>query len=201
MKDLSKSKIALMGVAGTGKTTLAKELAESFGLTVLPENFSSVISSLYAIGKVPKEEALSKVKEFVETSLAWLQARAKQMQETEGFVADRTALDILEIYLGSRIGRSDNAFTAKLIKECQRQMDSHDLIVVLPIDMFSFETDKNEDGLKRRNNLADKVASQATKIGLLNLVCSARKIYVPNGPLPSAQKLNLIRKSLPQRQG
>lgn len=119
-------RIALSGSAGTGKTTLARELARRLGLPLIPE---AMRAHLEAGGKrldrVTRSEA--------EASLAAFRAVLEAEEVRLGaFVADNGALD-LEAYACwyGYVGTSNVATWA----------DRYDAVVILPAGVLPYERD------------------------------------------------------------
>jgi len=116
-------RIGISGAANCGKTTLAHELVASLGLEVVPE----LLGEPFDI-RVPRppEDLLSRL-------IAIDAAKAARESELEnGFVCDRTSVDLaVQCYL-QRIHESLPDEAKEFVRACRKRIDAYDVIIFPP---------------------------------------------------------------------
>lgn len=120
-------RIALSGSAGTGKTTLARALAERLGVPYVPEGMRARIEKgleLHALDHAALAELVIEL---------WEEQRKLEgdaVRHAGGFVADRSPVDFFAFWLLYRCG--PRARTDSFHRETHREAERLDRIVVLP---------------------------------------------------------------------
>jgi len=161
-------RIAVMGTSGSGKTTLCRALCEQFeNHGLLQENFKEVIQSLTQINAATDSEKTKAILNFVDICERWLMHRNHELTQHANLIVDRTAVDILEIFLTTRLLSGNQKFYGKLVLETQKQLQLLDAIVFLPMTELSFRGGANEDQLERRTGIAEKLLAHSLKYGLV----------------------------------
>jgi hypothetical protein len=199
-------KIALTGSVGTGKTTLAKALAESLHLPFLEEDFTGVIKAVETLRHEQKQaggQSSDAQRAYVEAGLTWLRKRGAAQAAHEGFVADRFAFDLLARWIVAGVGAADNEWFLKLLAECRRQGNALDLIVMPPLVIgnagavaATAALGPNEAGLRRREKISDRVLLHSVTRGLMDQFLRTPKLHLPRSADTPEKRVALVMKAL-----
>lgn len=153
-------KIALTGAGGTGKTTLAKHIAEKWGVPYV----GSVSREVMAEFGIANEEAQATMTEadiFTFQVEIW-KRRKRNLEKTAAFVTDRLALDNY-VYSLRRSGKALDAPTRRQWEEDMVQdLYSMDLVLYCPAGLFATA----DDGM-RQTDVAHQHLIDAAIYGLL----------------------------------
>jgi len=195
-------KIAIMGTSGTGKTTLVKALAREFNVPIIEESFSDIFEKIDEIRKNEnkKSDLALQIKDLLDQLRSWITKRAQAIRENDGFVCDRTSIDILEILLSSNISFNDKMIVG-LLKEIRLQLKALDLIVVLPMTHNTFKEPTNEMGINRSMGLQHKLHGQSIKIGLLAMLSPTPTLLIENQNYNVEDRISVIKKRLSHIKG
>jgi len=120
-------KIVISGSACTGKTTLAKALAERTGATCVAEGFEPIF-----------EREPGDSKRFADLLPLFMQVLDdKHAHELAlpAFVADRGPADVLAFWLGLR-GKGMGPETTEIHNRCAQYMAHYDRVVIPPFGIF-----------------------------------------------------------------
>ena len=206
MSKTGKLKIAISGYLGTGKTTLAQELAARLDLQVVQEGASAISEGEATYRRTQVEtggdaEALKAVKQdLAHRYLEWANARSQAIEEADRVVADRWHVDLLAWWLLSFRGFRGPAetFTARLQNEAARITSQQlDFIVITPLQQpFVTETETNEDGLARKVNATDHFLFQSLITGIMAEVPKSKLIVLPAQPQTVAERVDFIMKAI-----
>ena len=171
-------RIAICGTSGTGKTTLATVLSERLGVPFIAEDLKEVVEAGFrvgrAIGREPRAEALGAYLAEID---AWLDRRERAVGMESGYVMDRFSFDIPRMIVASRLDLGTRHLQ-ELITRCQRQAADLDLVVLLPLNGWMMEAERNEYGLKRSQSLIKRLSSQSTLIGVLQQFCAVPRLDI-----------------------
>ena len=127
-------KLAISGSAGTGKTTLAQNIAKQTGWTYIPEFAREACEKLKV--KTPREIPDARKLEFQKIILDMkIEAETKAID----FVADRSTIDVLAYYLwwNARNKNCDNDY----INTCTKQALNYDMTYFLEWGAFPLVDD------------------------------------------------------------
>jgi len=211
MSKTGKLKIAISGYLGTGKSTLARELAERLDLRVIGEDAGAIAQSEEAHRVATKQggedtKALLALKQDVaHRYLEWANARTQSIDEAERVVADRWHADLLIWWLLAFRGFRGNAetFSARLRNETIRIARELDFIVITPLHPpFIGEGEANEEGLSRHGvNGSDHLLFQMLLNGILADVPKAKIILLPVELNSAAERADYIAQAIAQTEG
>ncbi len=152
-------RIGIIGAAGTGKTSLAKNLAAHLGVPLV-EDF--VLTVLKEQGRdswrgVSDPKARRKIREDA------LRRKILAEKEHEAFVSDKTVVDYCGYWLQNQSEHEEAATNAKFIAACRDAAARYDLFVYLPY------RDKVDFGVGRSQDPTHNLKVAAVKRGLLAL--------------------------------
>jgi hypothetical protein len=192
MKNL---KIVISGAVGSGKTTLAKELANHLKIESIDENFEGIFKARQDFIKAQKiklsqEELKDSFKAWMDSYFNWIKKREGEYHSKKNFVADRWEADLLSFWLRDFASSRVDGRTLKLISlfKTQSQKISHS--VVLP-PMLQVP-DKNEAGLVRTKSLCTKIMGGAMMYGLIRQYTNTPLIFIPPKIDTVAEKIIFI---------
>ena len=191
-------KIAITGTSGIGKTTLAKELSKVLKIPMLDENYQGIIEIIDKINNAKKEHLGYLDNELAEAYIKWIKERGEVESNKGSFVSDRCSFDLLSDFLSTNAALSKPQLTKDLILECNKQSANYDLIVVLPLNLWSINLGANEHGMMRQNNFSLKIKDQSIHIGLLEQFCHSTRIYINPNCSTTAQRIEYIQNVLKQ---
>lgn len=118
-------RIAISGSAGTGKSTLAKRLAEETGLPLIGEGMREYLertgADLHSLGHEGMRSLVLRL---------WEERKEAEERAGQGFIADRSSFDFAAFWLYYHFAREDEE-TRGLFQECLRE-ERYDALWVLP---------------------------------------------------------------------
>ena len=153
-------RIGIVGAAGTGKTTLAKALADHLGSEYLPD---TVIGVLRELGR-DSWRGVSDVKQRRRVREDALRRKIAAEAEHAAFVSDKTVVDYLAYWLQNQSEHEDAATNTRFVADCRAAAARYDLLVYLPYrEVVEYAVGRSTDAT---HNL--KVA--AHKRGLITLL-------------------------------
>lgn len=175
-----------MGASGTGKTTLAKALAERFSLPMAEEDFGEIVAVGHELSRLSakpqnKAEVSDGIKKYAAACSRWLERRARFQKENPAFVMDRCCFDLLTrwIKVCTQLQENDRLLKS-LIRTCQQQSSEIDLITVLPLHTRFNIPRENEEGLSRDQRMSRRISRQASIIGLTQQFSMAPILLMPS---------------------
>jgi cytidylate kinase len=152
-------RIGIIGPAGCGKTTLAKNLAAHLGATYVPDH---VVTVLRELGR-DSWRGVSDIKQRRKVREDGLRRKVQAESEHEAFVSDKTVVDYLAYWLQNQSEHEDKPINVAFVAACRAAVARYDRFVFLPPrDEVEYAVGRNQDPV---HNL--KVAAQ--KRGLLAL--------------------------------
>lgn len=152
-------RIGIMGAAGTGKTTLARYLAQHLGVPVVGDYIVTVLKeqgrdSWKGVGDPPQRKKVR---------LDSLRRKVAAEAEHPGFVSDKTVIDYLAYWLANQSEHEERHTNQSFVDTCREAVKRYDVIVFMPYrDQVDYAPGRQQDPY---HNL--KVA--AHKRGLLAL--------------------------------
>jgi DNA polymerase III delta prime subunit len=193
-------RIAVSGPSGTGKTTLAKALAEDLGTVVLAEgmkNFYAAKDKMMQLeaNKQPSENLEQGLRAWVNEFFLWLEVRGQEYNDNKSFVADRWEADLLFAWLGQFGSHRVDKQTIKLVSAMRDRSKLFDLIILTPVSEAKAPS-RNEDGLMRRQTLAAQLASRSMVIGLIQQFSKTPVLALPGKDLSTEQRIEIVKKKL-----
>jgi Cdc6-like AAA superfamily ATPase len=194
-------KIAIEGESGTGKTTLAKAIASDLSIGYFPENLKEMYENLFKYKKAMRdyeseEKILFLLEQFLEKIDEWIIDRLNKQNRLQGYVLDRSIINLFALILDNAIGIKNNQFIERIRGLLRRESDALHLTVVLPLSEFSFLPSKNEDGLNRVINLGSKLRYQSLVAGLCLTLVRTPVLFVPFDCKTVDERLSLIKEKL-----
>ncbi len=152
-------RIAVVGSAGTGKTTLAKALAGHLACPFIPDTVQQVLRERGRDSWRGVEAGdRRKIREEA------LQRKLRLEAEADAFVSDKCAVDYLAYWLQNQSELEQRHVNDAFLEQCKEGAKRYDLLVFLPYrDEVEYAVGRNQDPV---HNL--KVA--AHKRGLLVLL-------------------------------
>ena len=174
-------RIAISGSAGTGKTTLAKALADRLQVPYLEEGFRKRREA----GLDPHD--LSQAEHRVLLMELYEEAIAAAAGCNGGFIQDRCPLDFLAFWLHYGFWRED-AESAAFYARVQKDLDQYDHVIVLPWGAFDIAADSI-----RSTNRWLQLKYQALFEGLAHrLAPDGKLLWIPVEPTGKAERLAYV---------
>jgi len=153
-------RIGIIGAAGTGKTSLAKNLSAHLDSAYVPD---LVLTVLRELGR-DSWRGVSDVKQRRKVREDGLRRKVSAEKEHESFVSDKTAVDYLAYWLQNQSEHEDAPTNNRFLNDCKAAALRYDILVYLPYrEVVDFGVGRNQDPI---HNL--KVAAQ--KRGLVTLL-------------------------------
>lgn len=186
-------KVILTGVAGVGKTTLARHLVEASTSSVyIPEDYRRLFEASH--GDSDEQIALK----LRHQALDWLRLRLTSCVDAQGnFFMDRGPMDILHLFLVRPLVMAE--FWQKLFLAVQQSLRSVDLIVVPLLESMSRDDldSFNDSGIKREVKPLPDIRNQAVLIGLCQQLVPAQKLLLlPREPCSTEVRASLVQRRL-----
>ena len=164
-------KVAISGSAGTGKTSLARALADSWGCAIVAECYDDFFDENYDFVK-PAGRLQRQIFEVLEI-------KNRLENESGEFVADRCPVDLYNLWL-SRGYASNQSKTYDLYNRCRSYIKKYDCIAVLPWSALPLEQVDPTAPRRRVMNPWTQLHNHSTIIGLLHQwVPSERLLAIP----------------------
>ena len=171
-------RLSITGAAGIGKTTLARALAEHFGVPMLTEDFSGIVQAFNTLP--PSESGVSQWRAACRAACCdWLRQRETRYRANPAFVEDRCAIDILLRWLLENLSDGDNDETQCMIETARTLLAMTDFVVIPPL--LPMAPGRNDDGLVRAGSLSRVYRAQSLVLGIATqLVAPVRLICLPD---------------------
>ncbi len=167
-------RLAISGSAGTGKTTLASELAARYNCALVGEHYDDFFDEDHDFVK-PASQLQKRISETLE-------AKNKLENGYGNFVADRCPVDLFNLWLSRGFG-GEQQKTVDLYRRCRSYIQKYDVVVVLPWSALPLVQLDNGSGRRRRVlNSWTQLYNHSTMIGLLHQWVSVSRLL----PIPFA---------------
>ena len=127
-------KIAFSGSAGTGKTTLAKLLAEELGVPYFEEGMRARLEKGLDLHSLDIEGHRQLMRDM------WAEQSAQEQAAPGGFVADRSSLDYAAFWMHYGLYEDHEATEAFMASMCVHG-EAYDRVVLLPWGVLPLEAD------------------------------------------------------------
>lgn len=186
-------RIAFTGTSGTGKSTLAKALAERLSLPLLSEDHQEILRavSLLQTARSQGREVEHELNGCRKALLGWLDQRESDQEEKAAFVADRFSVDIAAAWLSFDLSQGDDDDAAKLIARCRRQAILFDAIIAPSPQGVSY-TLQNEGGITRQVSLTRRIMSHSLLLGLSLQWAKGKLIVIPEAVTVLEERLHFV---------
>jgi hypothetical protein len=165
-------KIAISGSAGTGKTTLAQNLARSLNCAYIPEHYEPLFDRPGKFNGAP--DVLAKAFNQV------LDIKLAEQAKHDSFVADRSPADLLNLWLARGLFCLPEASQA-FHDRCREAMKVYNLIVIPPWGALPLQNTAQPE--KRQQRVTDpwrQLFNHAAISGLVHMFVGAENIlYLP----------------------
>ncbi|HAC34079.1 MAG TPA: hypothetical protein DCF45_06125, partial [Gammaproteobacteria bacterium] len=155
-----KLRIAISGCAGIGKSTLARALADRLDISHVDEHYSALFSPPGTFNS----EAIKLIPLFNRV----LAEKNQLMQQTGTFVVDRTALDLLNLWMARGLTSYPQA-TADFSKLCQAEAATYDLVIFPPWGTLPHRPHDATDGRIRVSDPWIQLRNHAAILGLTRM--------------------------------
>ena len=176
--------LAISGSAGTGKSTLAKQLADRLKLPYVAEGFRTRLDEGLDPHTLSREELRGLLLELYEEAIAELD---KAVQRDDGFVADRCSIDFLAFWLHYGFC-SEEEMTEKLYRCSIKDVLRYHQVIILPWDAFAIE----DDG-RRSTNKWLQLKFQSLFEGLAHRFIPFEKLFwMPAEPTDIVTRVSMI---------
>lgn len=129
-------KLALVGSASTGKTTLVTAINERLGIKAIPEFAREIIAEM---GKSSPKDLTPDESYYFENEI--LRRKIKMERRYEDFIADRSTADNAVYYLKFCSRYFDDKHNAKYVQKAANHLKIYDKIIVLPWNVIPYEED------------------------------------------------------------
>lgn len=165
-------RIAISGTAGTGKSSLAKTLAERLGLSLIEENYGILFD---------KPEKFTDSRQRAAAILQIFSSK-RQIEEQHGsFVTDRCPVDLFHFWMKAGLWTRTKE-TEQLCSMAAQQVGQYDLLVLPPSGMLNADSVHEAGDFRKRNsNQHVQLYNHASIVGLAVLWAPAdRLLFLPN---------------------
>ena len=136
-------RLALVGSASTGKTTLVKAIGDRFKIKVIPEFAREIIAEM---GKLSPKDLTPEESYYFENEIITRKIRMERRYKT--FIADRSTADNAIYYLKFCSRHYDDKANQQYVKKAVNHLKIYDKIIVLPWNVIPYEEDGFRSGDK-----------------------------------------------------
>ncbi len=181
-------RIAIIGTAGIGKTTLASALSEILSLPLIKEDLGEVVQAVSLLNAPhPAPVGQGNPIEICRNACRrWLAHRQGIQEKLPGFVQDRCAIDILQRWLLLNLSEQDNMATLEIIRQTRALVSTLDWVIIPPFNM-SLEKE-NEASLTRSHSLSLLFRGQSLTIGVAQMCVPRNKLLLIPATVRSRQE-------------
>lgn len=197
MTSYKAMRIGISGPAGSGKTTLVRDLASSLQLPELNENWAPIIKArrdfvaLWESKASGVEEKRAAYRAWKLSYKKWLDDRYREQSQLDGYVSDRWAVDAYSNWLRAFMNEEDDRMALYLLRALKKHSEMYDFFVLLPVTNESVE-EKNLDGLKRNPSLHIKIMANSLNAGLITYFLGRPIIEIPPHKMSREERVDFV---------
>lgn len=193
MESGHKYSIAVTGAVSTGKTTLAKSLAEALGLPLIAENFDGNITRR-------REKTAD---EWSRELRAVLLHKTRLEMECQHFVADRSPIDLVNSWYNNMVHRRlDEAETDKFMSACANRIRVYSYVIITPwgsIPMVQVGDDR--PGIARNLNKFSQFRQHTNMLGITHCWVDKRRIIeIPRAMTNHEDRVEFVLRAIEKRE-
>tara|TARA_R110002096_G_scaffold421604_1_gene627475 strand:- start:530 stop:1090 length:561 start_codon:yes stop_codon:yes gene_type:complete len=181
-------KVAISGSAGTGKTTLARALAEQWGCVLVEEGYDDFFDERY--------NYIQSRSELKRRIVSLLESKHRLEQEQESFVVDRCPVDLFNLWMAQGFG-DDQKSTGALYSQCRKYIEKYDRVIVLPWSAIPLKQLEHSESRRRTMNCWHQLYNHANIIGLLHQwVVPAKLLPMPFNASTLTERVDFVCKAM-----
>lgn len=190
-------RLAISGATGSGKTTLAQDLAHRLRLPMLNENWGPIIRAKESYFSAKNnetsrdDEVHAAFQNWKLSYKTWLDARYQEQTCFDGFVSDRWAADAYSNWLRVFMPRPDDQMSLYFMKTLKKHSEMYDFFVLLPVTRRVAE-ERNNDGIQRSPSLHIRVMANALTAGLVTHFLERPVIQIPSKPMSREERVDFV---------
>ena len=190
-------RIAISGAVGSGKTTLAQDLANALQVPVLNENWGPIAKArrhYYATrqdASMGKDDRRAALRAWKLSYKEWLDTRHKAQSQHDGYVSDRWAGDAFSNWLRVFMETKDDRMARYLFNAMKDHSEMYDFFVVLPVADGGYE-EKNSDGLKRNSSFHIGLMATGLTAGLTTYFLDRPVIRIPSREMTREERVAFV---------
>jgi energy-coupling factor transporter ATP-binding protein EcfA2 len=190
-------RLAISGPTGSGKTTLAQDLARSLQVPVLKEDWAPISKArddYYSLIKDKTsiiEEKHAALQDWKKSYKTWLDTRYQKQSELDGYVSDRWAADAYSNWLRVFIQTKDDQMARYLMGVMREHSKMYDFFVLLPVTE-EIADERNSDGIKRNSSLYIRIMAAGLTAGLISHFLGRPIIEIPSRRMSRVERVNFV---------
>ena len=173
-------KIFVTGIEGSGKNSLAKELASELNISLIDQQYTDVATSyLGMIQTTGQTNASDMRKQFVQKSLQWLSKLDTHLKESD-VILHRSCIDVASLWLANNIGQARPDVFLQLLDICQKQMSKIDYLILCPGYNYEISADLKDQSIPANQETYQKIKLNSILLGLLGQYDTKKIVLIPN---------------------
>ena len=190
-------RLSISGPAGSGKTTLAQDLARSLQVPVLKENWGPIgkarqdYFSLLKDKTSTVEEKRAALRDWKLSYKIWLDTRYEKQSQLNGYISDRWAADAYSNWLRVFMKTEDDRMAHYLLGVLKEHSKMYDFFVLLPVTAEIAE-ERNTDGIKRNPSLHIRIMATGLTAGLISHFLGRPIIEMPSQRMSRVERVDFV---------